>query len=438
MNKLIQRIVLGGALLAGLFFVFSPSSSEKKQALGPMSQEVYIWQRVWTNDVTTSVQERIGFFSHATLLVAEMNQVWSAEDTGQWSVEVFSDPLRYTQDHPVTLAVRIGAGASRSNWDPGAIAKVIHLLKPLSRQTQTFQIDYDCPSRKLDGYIKLCEAIKKNFPQHSLEITCLPDWLNQNDFPLLIKRVDRFIMQVHGVLGYGKTLCDPALARQTAQKCAHLGAPFLIALPTYRHVVLRNDKAQIIQVISEGGEIQTGKNYELMTARHGEIAALIRHWQKVRPASMEGVIWYRLPVRGDAMNWTWPSLQQVMRGEVPEQKWTTAIKESVDGSYVLTLTNATIANLEWPKQIDISWDSGFCVAADQGPGFELNQLSRQDGARCRWRSFDLRPVPPNTSVFVAWFRFLPSDSPTFQLKITEKSTSHDRNQLESRKDDYEE
>ena len=413
------RLLLGGGLV-GLVLGFLRQVSDDEPQVQPMTQEVYVWLRVWTEQVDRSVTERLPYFARATVLVAEVNR----DRSGGWKIEMFADPLAYAKKHEVALAIRIGSGSGAGEtgnlgWDPAAVEKVLKTLRPMSKHTKTFQIDYDCPTGKLANYVKLCVVLKKEFPDHAFEITCLPDWLDREDFQALVNSVDRFVMQVHGVSGYGGagTLCDPRLAQLTAERCGEFGVPYLIALPTYRHAVRRNAEGKVIEVVSEGGGMKPGVAYELMSARQDEMAQLVRAWKVDRPAFMQGVIWYRLPVEGERMNWTWSSLQRVMCGEEVDLSWKVRFDREANGSYVMVLEDDTEASLEWPTALHVSWSSGFCVASDTGREYQFESMDRQRGVTCRWKAIDPRPVPPGVKIKVAWFRFSEEVSVPMNVEI---------------------
>jgi len=425
----IVAMLVGGA---GVLWLFICERSEESVAVGPMRQEVYVWQRVWTGAVDRAVDERLPVFDHSTLLVGEIGR----DRAGRWRVEVFDDALNYAKEHEVTLAVRIGSGAGAGpgnsaqgreggaqagaqEWDGEAVGNVVEMLKLISGQTHVIQIDYDCPTSKLAGYVKLCRVLRREFPDHTLEITCLPDWLNSEAFKSLVQGVDRFVMQVHGVSGFGGsgTLCDPNLARRSAERCGEFGVPYLMALPTYRHAILRNADGVVVEVVSEGRGLRAGKAYELMSAQPDEMAGLVRYWQKVRPEKMEGVIWYRLPVEGETMNWTWDTMQKVMRGDEVLAKGTLKMVLDDEGAYRLVFENNTKANIEWPGEMEVSWGDGVCVVADGVGAYSLARMDRRSGVRCVWNAKDPRPIAPGRKVEVAWFRFDSSQVSSFTLKI---------------------
>ena len=48
------------------------------------------------------------------------------------------------------------------------------------------------------------------------------------------------------------------------------------------------------------------------------MADLVHHWQQSHPRSMTGLIWFRLPVASDRMNWRWETGQRDARQTTQE------------------------------------------------------------------------------------------------------------------------
>lgn len=184
------------------------SSCEKEvqqsasQTSGDFAQEVYVWQRVWTDEVQQALQSKATQFDKATLLAAEISY---DPEGGNWNCQYFSAPLQWAKDNSSVygLAFRIHADAAQSAWSEQDTQKIIEYIEPYAVSAKAIQIDYDCPSKKLADYAKLLQQIKKSLPEVSLELTCLPDWLDYPAFSALVQNCDRYIMQVHGVSGHG-------------------------------------------------------------------------------------------------------------------------------------------------------------------------------------------------------------------------------------------
>ena len=390
---------LGLFLLAAVMVWFQP---QRERAHGPMVEEVYVWQRVWGEDVHEAVKTHGGEFERIVVLGVEMDY---GKSSG-WTVQYFKDPISYAGEHEGTgLAIRVGSGAAATRWSKEAIAQVIQVAESLPDNLKVIQVDYDCPSSKLDDYVQLIRILKQRFPQRQFEVTCLPDWLDQDAFQALVMSVDRYVMQVHGLIGYGSagTLCDPELAKVAAERCGEYGKPFLIALPTYRHAVRLSNEGQILQVVSEGGGLRAGAEYHMASADPEKMAALVKEWAESRPELMSGIIWYRMPVTSDRMNWTWGTLDAVRKGQIPIRDLSVIAEKESDGLYEVSLVNRSLMREDWPKKIKVFTDGGRIMGGEGAHGYAFTQ-SDDGSAELRWLSQDPRPMLPESRLKLGWVR----------------------------------
>lgn len=369
---------------------------------GDIPQEVYVWHRVWTDEVKSAVETRAPEFDHTVFLAAEISY-----HNEEWTCQPFQPPLRLAREHPgeCGLAFRIHANAVKSRWKGSATEQITQFLRIYAGDAKSIQIDYDCPSKKLADYTKLLTHLKNQFPNRALEITCLPDWLNYPEFALLVKQTDRYIMQVHGVSGHGKgrALCNPDHAHKTALACAELGKPFLIALPTYRHSISYGSDGTVRSIASEGHYQHT--SYEVASADPFQLSLLIQRWQEQRPALMQGLIWYRLPVSTDRMNWTWNTLQKVRHGELPERaELDLKMIATKDGLHHLRMTNNSKQRLDWPVSVRLDWQ-GFCIASHLTDRFVADQFERGKGITIQWKKTSPYPIAPGETIHLGSFRF---------------------------------
>lgn len=390
---------LGLFLLAAAMVWFKP---QRERAHGQMDEEVYVWQRVWDGSVHEAVQERGVEFGRVIVLGVEMDH----SQQGGWQMQYFKDPISYAGEHPGTvIAVRIGVGAAKLGWDQSAMTRVAEVVDDLPDVAKVIQLDYDCPSSKLADYTRLLRALKKHFPEKEFEVTCLPDWLDQEEFAGLVAAADRYVMQVHGLIGYGSvgTLCDPEKARDAAERCDLLGEPFLIALPTYRHAVQLSKEGKILQVVSEGGRLRPGAQYVMAGADQQELAALVKQWTLDRPANMRGIVWYRMPVDSDRMNWTWQTLSLVRKGEVPVRKLSISVEEVSPGLFEVSLVNGSVMRENWPKRVEISFKQGLLMGGEGSNGYAFGRHG-EGGAELKWSAADPRPMLPESSLKIGWLR----------------------------------
>ena len=68
------------------------------------------------------------------------------------------------------------------------------------------------------------------------------------------------------------------------------------------------------------------------------MAELVRDWTRGPAPGADGILWYRLPVAGDRLNWSWPTLRAVMAGRAPG-RGRAAVREPEPGLVEIDLVN---------------------------------------------------------------------------------------------------
>jgi hypothetical protein len=133
------------------------------------------------------------------------------------------------------------------------------------------------------------------------------------------------------------------------------------------------------------------------------MAALVRGWTSDRPSALRGVIWYRLPVPGDALNWRWPTLARAMRGEAPAADVRAVAERPAPELVEVRVENRGDADAS-VRDVEVAWRDARCVAADGYGGFEVE---RAGAGRARMRARPgtaLERLPPGASRPVGWLR----------------------------------
>jgi hypothetical protein len=166
-------------------------------------------------------------------------------------------------------------------------------------------------------------------------------------------------------------LCDAAEARAAIAQAAKIGIPFRVALPTYSYLAGFSADGKLLGLSAEGPEPSwpLGTILRPMRSDPDDIAKLVREWSSAHPEPMHGLIWYRLPVAGDAMNWRAITLHAVMSGRTQRN-----IHAVVDrgGPRLLDvyLRNDGEADETLQHSVTITWNGSELVAAEAIGGFE--------------------------------------------------------------------
>ncbi len=414
-SRVVSLVILIMLFAVGIvIWIVKPGTTTSQ----PLEQRAYVWQRVQTApEVASAIDSLPDFVSGLLPLVAEIHYRDGADAPPEivrpsLAVASFQKRAEAKADAGV---IRIGMSAKDTQWNP----KACQLVESVARETMEsriwipseLQIDYDCPQKKLADYRKLLRHLRAAFPSTRLTFTALPSWLGEPEFPSLAKVCDSYVLQVHSLQlpddeSKPVVLINPDAARRAVEAAGKLRHPFEVALPTYScFVVFETDGKDVFDVVSEDipnrwpadkGRIKLGRTDP------AEIAGLVRDWVSARPKAMTGVVWYRLPVETDVMNWSRSTWMKVARGE---QTAPHLIIESVrlpknPDRTSLLLRNMGDAGGLLPTRINLSvsgegeyrWDAGRLYLGKGDPlTFELKS-----------GPVDHLPLPPGESVSIGW------------------------------------
>jgi hypothetical protein len=265
---------------------------------------------------------------------------------------------------------------------------VIETAKALLREAAAggaavteFQLDFDSPQKKLADYRTLLAAVRGALSPMPLTITTLPSWLEEREFPRLLREVDGYVLQVHSVPTradkHADNICDPVLARKWARKAAGFGRPFWVALPTYRCIAGFNPDGKLLGVAMDSLQPSwpAGTRVLEFSSDPSELAQLVREWKSARPASLMGVIWYRLPTAADVRNWRWSTLAAVMEGREPLDRLEIATEG--ESTVDINVINSGEADQQLSRSVVIEWDEANLVSSDALPGWIVRTGARE-------------------------------------------------------------
>jgi hypothetical protein len=380
-----------------------------------LPQQAYVWQRAWNQPVVESVGRAGGHFGGLVALGAQIQWV-----SGQPHVDRVSLDYEAMRDTklPCGVALRIGSYPGPFAADDAAarlLADVAgSLIKEASAHGLTLselQIDFDCASAKLGGYRVWVEMLRRACAPIPVTITVLPSWMDAPGFVDLARTAGGYVLQVHSVdrpasADAPMTLCDPAKARQWVRQADRVGVPFRVALPTYGYVAAFGPKGKLIGLSAEGPSTSwpAGAILRELHANPTEIGELVRVWTDNRPKNLRGLIWYRLPVDQDTLNWRWLTLLEVMAGRSPKPDPVVQVNRTSAALYEVVLVNRGLADALVTGPVALSWRDARLLAGDGLGGFEL-QDSGGGSARLTSRD-ERRParIEPAGRLVVGWLR----------------------------------
>jgi hypothetical protein len=391
--------------MAGVFFW----PRHVNRSAGPMSNDVYVWQRAWTDPLKNSIAEHATNFSELIVLAAEIS--WPK---GQ--PNVVRAPLDYaalrTAGRPIGLALRIGGFSGALRESQTAFVKDLgtSLLAEAASNALAvaeLQVDFDCPELKLEGYRLWVEALKSS--SVPVTITALPSWLKHDAFKRLIATADGYVLQVHSLerpknVNTPFVLCDIEAARHAVERAAQLGKPFRVALPTYGYLVAFDASGNFEGILAESPAVAwpDGTRMREVRADPAALAGLIRIWAESRPELLKGMIWYRLPIPEESLNWAWPTLETVMAGKIPNSELRSELRYPKPGLVEIDLMNTGTANHIRPVGVTLQWHEARLVACDGLQGFEAKERGNNT---LNFRSKATQtPFEPGERRMIGWLR----------------------------------
>jgi hypothetical protein len=384
-----------------------------------LSQEAYVWQRSWNAPVVAALAERGTNFPRVILLAAEVT--WQSGQPKVIRVPITWEALPRSGPG-IGLALRIGPFSGPFDVEDARAKGLAALASSLVAEATShqvpiceLQVDFDCAESKLEGYAAWVTAIRREVSPVRVVITALPAWLGRPAFQPLAREAGEYVLQVHSLARPTRrdaafTLCDPDLARQAVARAGRLGVPFRVALPTYGYLVAFDAKGNFAGLSAEGpmGNWQPGMQLREVRSDPAAMAGLVRGWAREHPEQMRGIIWYRLPVEGDVLNWAWPTLSKVMTGEAPRPSIRAEVRRSRQGLVEFILVNEGAADFTGNPQVEARWSGAQPVASDGVRGFTPCVVATN--VLCFRNSQQRVRIRPQERQMIGWLR-LAADEP---------------------------
>ncbi len=374
-------VMLLALCAAGIKLSAAPASIPP-QAVVPLTHETYVWQRAWTEPVRNAIAQYAARFSGLTVLSTEVS--WKGKQP-----QVIRVPLDYSiltnVPCPVGLAFRIGPCSAAVATNDGTTVFLADVAASLIAEARSrhlapreLQIDFDCAESRLDGYRVWVETFRRKVAPVPVSITALPSWLDEPAFKRLAAAADGYVLQVHSsqrprAFDARFPLCDPAAARRAVERAGRIGLPFRVALPTYGYLTAFDARGRFVGLSAEGPSKTWPAGVQLREVRANplELAQLVQHWATNRPVGMRGVIWYRLPVSDDTLNWRWPTLGGIVAQRFPRASMRVESRRVEPGLVRISLINDGELDISSRLTIRVRWPNARLVAGDGLRDFEL-------------------------------------------------------------------
>lgn len=319
---------------------------------------------------------------------------------------------------PAGVAIRINPYAGPFEPDSEATNYLIQTIEGVLTDAKAdhftpteVQIDFDCAESKLAGYCAWVQQLKHAFSDYPITITALPSWLKHRRFEELIRQCDGFVLQVHSLekptnFEENVVLCDPKRALAWIKQADRLNVPFRVALPTYGYLVAYNKQGQFIGLSAEGplSDWPAGTRTKTAISDPKEIAALIQEIRSVSPKHLTGVLWFRLPVSSDQLNWQWHTLKCVIQEQTLTERIDAVCQWPEPNLAEIYLVNSGDVDVSGRISVSLAFE-GSCLAGDGLKGYSVVEEKdgsvwiRPENIRAGWR------IRSQDKIKIAWCRF---------------------------------
>ena len=198
-------------------------------------------------------------------------------------------------------------------------------------------------------------------------------------------------------------LFEPKRARGYVEHAGRLGRPFRISLPSYGYLATFGADGRFIGLVAETAPrpLPDGAEQRALMADAPELSRFVSSLHEDRPASLQAIAWYRLPVDGDRLAWRWSTLQRVMKGEPVEAALVVEARPRPDDPLLVELVLRNDGSADAPAPDQLVVEHGLLVAADAHAGFTVSRRSPR--AMTVETSTPVR-LPPGEQRVVAWLR----------------------------------
>ena len=384
-------------LFATFAFVLLSGASPSRRAL---PQDAYIWQRKWTPAL------RLALTKSSDLVRAWRALAAYLDDGGHLqSVAVDWNALKSTE-RPVIAVVRINGQLAHYNDDRllGDLDDLLSRWQQMGAPIGGLEIDHDCGVSRLAAYAQFLARVRTRLDQKiPLSITALPAWLSAPELDAVFAPTSEIVLQVHMVQSPRVGLFDADQARQWIRAMARrTDQPFRVALPAYGVRVTRREDGSMLAVESEAPLLAGGYSASELVVSPEEVSALLRDLERNPPATLSGIVWFRLPVAGDLRAWSPETWRAVVMGK-PLQSRIEALAENSDtpGMSNIVLVNQGEVDGVLPPRIDLPL---LCTMADGINGYTL--AHSQSGLSIERQQDGL--LPGHQRRLIGWMRCTPA------------------------------
>jgi hypothetical protein len=397
------------------------ATQRDRRALGPSSgsdaplNAVYVWQHKWSTEVVSGIRKASRASTVFMVLGAEITL-----DDGNPHYRMPNVDWRALAStaRPVWVVIRVHElpDIRSAEGQKTSVEILVDVTRPLidamarsGVQASGVQLDYDCAAEDLAHYASLLRLFRERVPGVPVSLTALPSWLRHRDLPIALAEADHYVLQVHSIeppvrIDDPLVLCDTARVPGWLEDAASLSVPFYLALPTYGYRLIFAPGGEFVGLTAEQvEESRVGYRTREIVAEPSEVAALVRTLRCEPPPLLLGIAWFRLPVEGDRLNWSWPLLEKVMKGQAPKLDVRAEVRSPSSNLHEVWVTNQGLFCPTEPIHIRVDWTNGTLVAHDALAEFRVDPVLEAAGHLVG------KAPGPGEERMAAWFRLAPAE-----------------------------
>jgi len=355
-----------------------------------LTQHVYIWQRQWTAENSFALQQSRSVFSTLHILAAQ-----DFPQEGWVNAHINPEALR--QDgRPVIAVFRLDG--QLKHLDIAGIQTQIQRSIDAWQQSGIhligIEIDHDCGTSRLTDYALLLHQLRTHTPKGlTLGITAIPDWMGSPQLPLALAQVDYSVLQVHAVQRITQGLFDLPQALVWTHRYASLTSrPFWLAVPAYG-IALTTDE----QVESEVTLPVSGPRHEIRVDPV-VVAQLIQQLEQLAYPTLQGILWFRLPLASDQRAWSMVTLKAVSQGQPLYHKIEAEDRPASGASSIhdIFIKNSGNLDVRLPDKVVVSGQQ-----CDTGDGVGAYQLDHTSDSWIFRRTSNVS-IPAQSATAIGW------------------------------------
>ena len=403
------------AVIAAVVIAFRAQTDSSPTISHALQNSMYVWQRSWSDAVTSGVASAATvtdqFFVYAGDIVPDGGGLKAAPIECDWRalahtgrpvvivIRASDDFARWLRENPVSTAA-----SSIQNFAETQRSRA----KDKGCTVTALQLDYDCPTSRLGRYRERLTDLSRRIHGMELSLTALPDWLQSRDFPALVSTVPWYVLQVHGIekpqsIEAPITLCDYDKVPGYIAAAARIGHPFLVALPTYGHRVQFGPDGNFRKFAAEAGsagDLPPDWEERQVFADPVRIAQIVRSLRGAPPRGLLGMVWFRLPVATDRMNWSLPVLEKVIEGRAPRVAIRAEMRQPEPALWEVWIVNHGEADAAGEVSVPLDFQASRVLSNDLMAGYRRSAGGALAG-----------PAPrAGRSLIAAWFRLAPAQN----------------------------